>query len=253
MGDISSYGVIFGVGILCGFINILAGSGSLISLPVLMGFGLSPHVANATNRIGILLQNMVGSASFFKQRVLPVKEGLILAIPASLGSIAGALLAVDVGEAVIRWTIIGLLVFMFFVVIYSPDKWLRPRTDAPMRIRPRDYVIFAAVGFYGGFIQAGLGYFLLAGLVLSIGNDLITANSLKVFLAFILTIFALVIFFYNGQVNLPFGISLGLGNMIGGWIGARYAVKWGPKVLRLFLLGMLLFSVVYMVVQMVQQ
>ncbi len=245
--DILNYLIIAFVGVLCGFINILAGSGSLISLPVLMGFGLSPHVANATNRIGILLQNMVGSASFAKQKVLPVREGLILSIPACIGSIAGAYLAVDAHEDVIRYTIVGLLVFMFFVVIYSPERWLRPKSDAPMIIRPRDYVIFTIIGFYGGFIQAGLGYFLLAGLVLSIGNDLITANALKVFLAFVLTIFALAIFFYNGQVNLPYGISLGIGNMVGGWLGAKYSVRWGPKVIRYFLLGMLLFSVSYMV------
>lgn len=244
--EIASYLLIAFVGVLCGFINILAGSGSLISLPVLIGLGLSPHMANATNRIGILLQNMVGSASFAKQRVLPLKEGLVLSIPASIGSIVGAYLAVDANESIIRWTIVGLLVFMFFVVIYSPDKWLRPKPDAPMVIRSRDYVIFTAIGFYGGFIQAGLGYFLLAGLVLSIGNDLITANSLKVFLAFVLTIFALAIFFYNGQVNLPLGISLGIGNMVGGWLGAKYSVRWGAKVIRYFLLGMLLFSVLYM-------
>ena len=85
--DIINYLLVALVGVLCGFINILAGSGSLISLPILMGFGLSPHVANATNRIGILLQNLVGSASFAKQKVLPVREGLVLAIPASIGSI----------------------------------------------------------------------------------------------------------------------------------------------------------------------
>lgn len=245
--EIVNYLLIAIVGVLCGFINILAGSGSLISLPVLMGFGLSPHVANATNRIGILLQNMVGSASFAKQKVLPFREGVILSIPASLGSIAGAYFAVDANELIIRWTIVGLLVFMFFVVFYSPDKWLKPKADMPMVIRPRDYAIFTAIGFYGGFIQAGLGYFLLAGLVLSIGNDLITANSLKVFLAFVLTIFALAIFFYNGQVDLPVGVSLGIGNMVGGWLGAKYSVRWGAKVIRYFLLGMLLFSVAYMI------
>lgn len=236
------------VGIICGFVNILAGSGSLITLPVLMSFGLTPHVANATNRIGILLQNMVGSASFAKQKVLPVKEGLMLAVPASIGSIVGALMAIDASEATIKWMIIALLILMIFLVIYSPEKWLKPPSGVPMQVRWYHYLIFTAIGFYGGFIQAGLGYFLLAALVLSIGNDLVTANSLKVFLAFILTIFALAIFFYNGQVNLPFGISLGIGNMVGGWLGAKYSVKWGPRVIRYFLLGMLLFSVTYMAI-----
>jgi uncharacterized protein len=244
--DIISYLIIAFVGVLCGFINILAGSGSLISLPILMGFGLSPHIANATNRIGILLQNMVGSVSFAKQNVLPVKEGLVLAIPSCIGSIVGAYMAVDAREDVIRWMIVCLLVVMFILVIYSPSKWLRPPNDTPTKVRHRDYIIFTAIGFYGGFIQAGLGYFLLAGLVLSMGNDLISANSLKVFLAFVLTIFALAIFFYNGQVNLPYGISLGVGNMVGAWLGAKYSVRWGAKVIRLFLLGMLLFSVTYM-------
>lgn len=246
--EFASYLFIALVGVVCGFINILAGSGSLISLPALMAFGLSPQVANATNRIGILLQNLVGSVSFSRQNVLPLKEGLILSVPACIGSIVGAYMAVDISGDVIRWTIVGLLVFMFFVVIYSPERWLRPKSDTPLKIHPRDYIIFTVIGFYGGFIQAGLGYFLLAGLVLSVGNDLISANSLKVFLAFVLTIFALAIFFFHGQVNLPYGISLGIGNMVGGWIGAKYSVKWGAKVIRYFLLGMLLFSVTYMVI-----
>jgi Predicted permeases len=235
------------VGILCGFINIMAGSGSLISLPALMAVGLSPHVANATNRVGILLQNIVGTASFSKQKVLPFKQGLLLAIPTSAGSIAGAYFAVDASASLIRWTIVGLLVCMFFMVIYSPDKWLKPKPDVPVNIRLRDYLIFTVVGFYGGFIQAGIGYFLLASFVLSLGNDLITANALKVFLVLILTIFALAIFFYNGQVNIPVGICLGLGNMVGGWLGAKYAVRWGAKIVRFFLLGMLIFSIAYMV------
>lgn len=246
--DTYSYLIIAAVGVLCGFINILAGSGSLISLPILMGFGLSPHVANATNRIGILLQNLVGSASFAKQKVLPVREGLVLAIPSCIGSIVGAYFAVDAHEDVIRWMIVCLFAVMFFLVFYGPDKWLRPHSNHSLKVRPRDYIIFTVIGFYGGFIQAGLGYFLLAGLVLSVGNDLVSANSLKVFLAFVLTIFALAIFFYNGQVNLPYGISLGIGNMIGGWLGAKYSIKWGPKVIRFFLLAMLLFSVTYMVI-----
>lgn len=249
MENFAEYLIVFAVGVACGFINIMAGSGSLLSLPVLMGVGLSPHIANATNRIGILLQNMVGSASFYRHKVLPLRSGLKLAIPASIGAVAGAICAVDVSEAVIRWTIVGLLVFMFILVAYSPDKWLKPMGDIPARIRKRDYIIFLAIGFYGGFIQAGLGYFLLAGLVLSIGFDLVSANSLKVFLAFVLTIFALAIFLHSGQVNFPYGISLGLGNMLGGWLGARYAMKCGPRVLRCFLLGMLLFSVIYMIFQ----
>ena len=232
-----AYPAIIAVGIIAGFINVMAGSGSLLTLPLLMFLGLPANVANGTNRIAIFLQNVVAVGSFKKQKVFEYKEGLWLVIPATAGSLLGALLAVNFNERILSLFIGGLLIFMFFIILLKPERWIKEQAGS-VDGSPRFWriVIFFFIGIYGGFIQAGVGFFLLAGLVLAVGADLVKANALKVFIILIYTGFALVIFFINGQVNLKVGLILAVGNMLGAWIGARTAVSWGPKFVRIILL-----------------
>lgn len=232
-----------GIGIFSGFINILAGSGSLITLPFLVFLGLDPHTANGTNRIGILFQSLVGVAAFKKQKVFTWKESLWLAIPAIIGSLVGSKLAVDINEDVLDKVIGVLLIFMFFFILMKPGKWLKERTEIdtskPKLIR---FVIFFLIGIYGGFIQAGVGFFLLAGLVLGAGMGLIKANAIKVLITLVFTPVALAIFIYYDQVNYQYGFILAGGNMIGAYMGTKVSVSWGPKFVRYILLLTLLFS-----------
>ncbi|MBN1181476.1 MAG: sulfite exporter TauE/SafE family protein [Bacteroidales bacterium] len=232
---------LIGAGILAGFINVLAGSGSLLTLPFLMFLGLPANVANGTNRIAILLQNVVAVASFKEQKVLQFKQGIWLSIPAVIGSIIGAQIAVNLNEAIMHKTIGGLLVFMFFLILFKPSVWLKGKAgqvDAKPKIW--QIIIFFFIGLYGGFIQAGVGFFLLAGLVLGAGFDLVKSNAIKVLIVLIYTVFALIVFVINDQVNYKFGLILSIGNMIGAFIGSRVAVSWGPKFVRYFLLFILL-------------
>ncbi|MBC7125082.1 MAG: TSUP family transporter, partial [Bacteroidales bacterium] len=98
------------------------------------------------------------------------------------------------------------------------------------------FVVFMAIGFYGGFIQAGVGYFLLAGLVLGAGVDLVKANAIKVLITFVFTVLALGVFIYNNQVDYLIGITMGVGNMLGAWVATHVAVKKGSVFIRWFLL-----------------
>lgn len=232
-----AYPAIIAVGFIAGFINVMAGSGSLLTLPLLMFLGLPANVANGTNRIAIFLQNVVAVGSFKKQKVFEYREGLWLVIPATAGSLIGALLAVNFNERILSLFIGGLLIFMFFIILLKPERWIKEQAGT-VDGSPRFWriVIFFFIGIYGGFIQAGVGFFLLAGLVLAVGTDLVKANALKVFIILIYTGFALVIFFINGQVDLRVGLILAVGNMLGAWIGARTAVSWGPKFVRIILL-----------------
>jgi len=233
---------VIGVGFIAGFINIMAGSGSLLTLPLLMFLGLPANVANGTNRIAILLQNVVGITSFRKQKVLSFREGLILGIPAVAGSLLGARLAINLNDEIMTRTIGGLLVLMFFLVILKPDRWVVSREGNPPLKRVFQAVIFFLIGIYGGFIQAGVGFFLLAGLVLGAGFELVKANALKVFIVFLYTPFALGIFMIHHQVDYKLGLILAVGNMLGAFVAARVAVKWGPRVVRYVLLVVLAFA-----------
>ncbi len=228
---------VIGVGFLAGFINTLAGSGSLLTLPMLMFLGLPANVANGTNRIAILLQNVVGVSSFKQQKVLDVKQGLWLGVPAIVGSVIGAQIAISLNEAIMETTIGILLVIMFFLILYKPDRWVKGQAGQ-VAAKPGvlQLIVFFFIGIYGGFIQAGVGFFLLAGLVLGAGVDLVKANALKVFIVLLYTPIALAIFIMNDQVNWKLGLILALGNMAGAFVGARVAVSWGPRFVRVILL-----------------
>jgi len=237
------YPVIIAVGIIAGFINVQAGSGSLLTLPLLMFLGLPAGIANGTNRVAIFLQNVVSVTSFKSQKVFEFREGIWLAVPATIGSFIGAAIAVNFNEQILEIFIGGLLAFMFFIILLKPERWIKARAGT-IDGSPRAWrvVIFFLIGIYGGFIQAGVGFFLLAGLVLGVGADLVKANALKVFIVLCYTAIALTIFFINRQVDLKIGLILAAGNMIGAWIGARTAVSWGPKFVRVILLVAIFIS-----------
>lgn len=232
-------------GTAAGFINTLAGSGSLLTLPLLIFMGLPANVANGTNRIGILLQSAVAVGSFRRKKVFEWKNGVWLTIPAGIGALVGAWVAVDLNEQLMSRIIGGLLVFMFFMILLKPEKWLgNNASDSPIKITPLRVLIFLFIGFYGGFIQAGVGFFLLAGLVLGAGMDLLKANAIKVLVTFAFTVLALAIFIVNNQVDYVLGLIMGVGNMIGAWVATQVAVSQGTKFIRWFLLAtVLVFAV----------
>lgn len=242
--DLSAWKImaVIGVGLIAGFINTLAGSGSLLTLPLLMFLGLPPNVANGTNRIAILLQNVVGVSSFRQQKVLDFRDGIKIGIPAVIGSLIGARIAVNLNDVIMEKVIGGLLILMFLLIILKPSRWLKGNEDQPPARLPWQLVIFFFIGVYGGFIQAGVGFFLLAGLVMGAGFELVKANAIKVFIVFLYTPFALAVFIINGDVNFVFGFILAIGNMLGAFIGARVAVKWGARAVRYFLLIALAFA-----------
>lgn len=234
---------VIGVGFVAGFINTLAGSGSLLSLPLLIFLGLPANVANGTNRIAILLQNVVGVTSFKNQKLLHSKIGFRLAVPAIIGSLIGARFAVDLNDELME-RIIGLvLIIMFFLIVFKPAAWVKGQAGK-VQEKPGivQIVIFFLVGIYGGFIQAGVGLFLLSALVLGAGFDLVKANALKVFIVLLYTPFALAVFIYNGQVDYLLGFTLAIGNMSGAFVAARFAKNLGAGFVRYVLLVVIFFA-----------
>ena len=234
--------ILIGAGIIAGFINTIAGSGSLLTLPLFMAFGLPAPVANGTNRIGILLQSFVGVFSFKKQNLLDFSTALKIGIPSVIGSLIGALIAVDVNEKAMQTAIGILLIMMFFLILWKPNRWIKSHEGNPPLPLWIQMIIFFFVGMYGGFIQAGVGFFLLGALVMASGFNLIKANALKVLMVFFYTPFSLVIFILNHQVDYKLGFIVATGSMLGAWIGARMSVKWGPQVVRIILLATLLVA-----------
>ena len=169
-----------------------------------------------------------------------------LGIPATLGSIVGAMLAVDVNQKVIEIAMATAMVIMVFFLFYKPDKWLKENPDLlGGKIKIWQLLLFFAVGFYGGFIQVGIGYFLLMSLVLGIGYDLVQANAVKNLIVFFYALFALAVFIINGQVNYLYGLILSIGSVIGALIASYLAVKKGAGFIR----AVILLSVILTILQ----
>ncbi len=237
------YPAIIGIGVIAGFLNTLAGGGSALSLPMLIFTGLPANIANGTNRIAILLQTLVATTRFKKDKVLDVKGNLYLIIPAVIGAIPGAFLAVNLNEALMKIVIGCVLLIMLVIVLFKPDLWIKSRAGLiTSKSQWINVIVFFCIGAYGGFIQVGIGFFLLSGLVLINGMNLLKSNTLKVLIVLLYTPFALIVFILNKQVDYTIGLTLAIGNMAGAWLGAKYAVKLGPKFIRYILIACLILA-----------
>lgn len=238
--------VVIVAGIFVGFINTLSGGGSVISLSLLILLGLPANIANGTNRISIFFQTLSSVGSFTRQKMFDSMKPVWLGIPTTLGSILGAYLAVDVNERTIEIAMMIAMIIMVFFLFYKPDKWLK---ENPARLakplRWWHFLIFFVVGFYGGFIQVGIGYFLLMAIVLGVGYDLVKANAVKNLIVFFYAIFALLVFIIDGKVNYFYGIVLSVGSIIGALIASHLAVRKGAGFIR----AVIVFSVVITVLQ----
>jgi len=230
-------------GLMVGFINTLAGGGSIISLSVLMVLGLPANVANGTNRIAIAIQTLTATSSFRQQKVLDTRKGIILGIPALLGSVLGALIAVDINENIFEKAIGIIMLVMLVFILYNPKKWLSGKEELlKKKTSITQIIIFFLIGVYGGFIHMGVGYFLLMALVFGIGYDLVKANAVKVLIVLIYTPVALAIFLIYGQVNWEYGLTLTIGNVFGALIASRLAVKKGVNFVRWVIVVVILLT-----------
>lgn len=227
--------LLFLVGVITGFINVIAGGGSFLTLPLLIFMGLPPTVANGTNRLGIFLQSITAVKQFHKLGVFPVKFAIFAAIPATLGSLLGAYWATIISENSFKRYLAVLMIVITLITMYNPIGKFKPKHESTLSGNRKVviFIIFFLIGIYGGFIQAGVGFLILAGMLLT-GYDLIVGNAVKTFVTLIFTIFALAIFIMSSKVNFTLGIILGVGNMIGAHFGTTVAVKKGNKFIQYF-------------------
>ena len=228
------------VGVLAGFLNVLAGGGSLLTLPLLIFFGLPAATANGTNRIAIFCQNIFAITGFKRQGVFPIRLALICTPPALIGSYFGANLAITVDEMVFRRLLALIMVGVLIFMIIDPMKHLQQaeKPMTPLRIAVL-IVSFFGVGVYGGFVQAGVGFLIITGLLVH-GLDLVRINAVKVLVVFAFTLVALGVFVVHGQVDYVLGLSLAVGNSTGGWFASHLAVKKGHEWIKRFVIATVL-------------
>ena len=224
------------VGVVAGFLNVMAGGGSLLSVPVLVFMGLPGPVANGTNRIAILAQNLSAITAFFRRGFSDFRLSLSLAACAVPGAVAGALLGTGLDG--VWFNRILALVMLGVMLVMHLDKGAaeRPGDYRPTRTQlVRGHLLMVAVGFWGGFIQIGVGFLIMPVLNRAMGLDLVRTNMHKVFIIAVYTTVALAVFVTRVEILWLVGLALALGNSIGGYLGAHFTVTSGEKLIRLVL------------------
>jgi uncharacterized protein len=232
--------LLIGVGFLAGFINTIAGGGTLLTMPMLIFMGLPPSVANGTNRIAILIQTAIGVKGFQTKGVTTHPFSIYLGISALFGSLIGAQIAVDVTGESFNKILSVIMVIVVLMIVFKPKLSvldLVERTSG--KYLYISVFIFFFLGIYGGFINAGIGFMMLILLPYVNRLSLVKANATKVAIVCIYTIGAVIMFAINDKINWKYGLILAIGNASGAWISSRWSVQIGEKIIKLFIVVMI--------------
>ena len=237
---------VYAVGVIAGFLNVMAGGGSLITLPMLIFLGLPAATANGTNRVAILVQSVAAVTSFRRQGYAETRAGLAFALATIPGAVAGALVAVHVSDALFRAILAGVLIVSVVGLLF-PSRRTRGQGAMSTRAFAAALFAFVGIGFYGGFIQAGVGFLFMLVLHQLLGLDLVRTNVYKVLIVLFLSIPALVVFIVTGNVVWGTAIALAAGTATGAVIATRISVKGGERPIRVVLAIALLLMAVWLV------
>ncbi|MGI9283936.1 MAG: sulfite exporter TauE/SafE family protein [Pseudomonadales bacterium] len=239
------------VGSAAGFMNVIAGGGSLLTVPVMLFMGVPGPVANGTNRIAILAQNATAIATFFRGGYSDFKLSLSLALAAVPGAVVGASVGANLDG--VWFDRIVALVMIVVLVLMATEKKTNPIAESNPPSGKRllaGHICMLGAGFWGGFIQLGVGFVLMPILHRVLGFDLVRVNMHKVFIIFVYTVTALAVFAAKVELLWMMGLCLAVGNSVGGWFGARVSIDKGSvwiklvfnAVLVLFIVKLLFFS-----------
>ncbi|NOZ12247.1 MAG: sulfite exporter TauE/SafE family protein [Acidobacteria bacterium] len=226
-----------------GIFNTMAAGGSFLMLPLLIMAGLPATVANGTNRISLLAQNSMSVYGFHRKRIFDLETSVRLMIPALLGSVGGALMSVKIPDTVFQ-KIISVLMLVFVVVSVYRER--RTAAGKPA-LKPGPvitFILFFCVGVYGGFIQAGVGLFLIGSIRFATGLDLVKTNSVKVFIIASYTVVAILVFALNGKIDWKIAAAVAVAQGAGGYAGTRIAIKGGEKLVKKLIFAALILMAV---------
>lgn len=227
--------LLFAVGSVAGFMNVMAGGGSSLTMPLLIFMGLDSAMANGTNRVAIFIQNISAIISFKQEKVHQFRLSLKLALCTLPGAVLGAILAVNISNELFQKILAIVMIGIMLTIIFPQKKKIfnaENQSYNPWLLYPALF----GIGIYGGFLQVGVGFIIMAALLHIMKLNLVRVNMHKVFIIFFYTIPALFIFMWTNNINWLYGILLAAGNAFGAWWAAKLAVKKGEGIIRVALL-----------------
>ena len=224
------------VGFFVSIINTMAGGASIITLPILIFLGLPSNVANGTNRIALMMTAFSANMGFKSKGISTYPFSAYTGLFALFGSVIGAHIAVDINDEIFNKILSFIMILVIVIIIFKPRI-----VNANLAVRltgkhlKLSCLVFFFVGLYGGFINAGIGFVIMLFLHFYNRLNLIRVNATKVVIVLVYTIGAFLTFLFNDLVNIPYGICLGIGTLIGGWNASRFSVDKGEGVVKIFL------------------
>ena len=232
------------IGFIAGFLNTVGGGGSLISLPILIFLGLPGTVANATNRVAILSQNIFAVTGFHSKGIkLPLPYSIYLGGASLTGGLIGASFAVRIDDTIFNRVLAIIMVLVVVSIVVEPRKKRSNKLENLSASRQAFGVIsFFLLGIYGGFIQAGIGFLVILSLTNINHFNLIRTNYIKVFAAIIYTGVSVIIFALEDKIVWITGLTLAIGQGFGGWYASRWSVDkgevWIKRVMVVTIIGL---------------
>jgi uncharacterized protein len=227
-----------------GAINSLAGGGTLVSFPALLWLGRAPIVANATNTLA-LCPGALAAMAAFRNDLAPIRRWMLLIVPPSLaGGLIGALLLLRTPERIFAALVPWLILFATLLfatqgpIVAGVRRFRREHAERPTRTGPRSsawpYIVAFEflVAIYGGYFGAGIGIMTLAALGLVGFTDIHHMVSLRNFAAFCINGIAAAYFVKHGAVIWPDALVMIVGQVAGGYGGARVARRLGRTFMR---------------------
>lgn len=214
-------------GIATGFLNVMAGGGSMLSVPVMIFLGVPGTVANGTNRIAILPQNISAVWAFYRKGVANFRLSLTLGLCTIPGTLIGASLAAHISNDQFN-TLLAVVMVLVLIIMSLPQPKTINVNESPSRNRLiAGHALMVLIGFWGGFIHIGVGFLLMPILNRVMQLDLVTTNAHKVFIVLCYTIVALIVFASQLELIWMYGIALGIGTWTGAWLAANMQIKQG--------------------------
>jgi uncharacterized protein len=226
------------------FLNTVGGGGSLFSVPILTFLGLPITNANATSRVALLFQNTTAVGGFRSKGLeLPWPYSLYLGISSLFGGLLGAMLASKINDRVFNKIFVFVMLISVALIIFDPFKAKKGAAEKlDIKSKWIGTFLFFFIGIYGGFVQAGIGFLVIAVLSLVNNFSLVKSNYVKVFSAIIYTGVSVIVFAWEGKIFWITGLVLAIGHALGGWYASRWSVDkgevWIKRIMIVSIVGM---------------
>jgi uncharacterized protein len=236
-----------------GFVNALAGGGTLISFPALIAVGIPAVAANVTNTVA-LVPGYLGATFAQSKDLKEQKTRLYYLVPAAVvGGLIGGILLLNTGEKLFR-TLIPYLILMASLLLAVSDPvraWLKKHSasgETAAHSPALAVVPVALAAVYGGYFGAGLSIIVLAVLGITLSDSLTRLNAVKQAISFSVNVAAAIFFLFSGQVVWPVALMMMVSALIGGMIGGKLAGRVKPGTLRwlVVVIGVII-SIVYFI------